>query len=259
MCVVAIDASRAHTLPGVYDVTRQAVTLGARSVHATYVKPLNPRHPRYFVVFATGDGGWRGTSSAVFEHLADDGYAVAGFRAPEIMKPVKESGQRIRIAEATADYAQLFANAKRDLGVPPDAALIVVGFSRGATVVAFTAVSRTLRQGLAGAIAIALTRESDYLKAPEPEDRLPEIRVDKKDRMQLYPALELIGSTPFAVIQSSNDRYVPAAESRELLGPDTPTLRLYEVPARNHRFGGGRAALLTDLDDALRWIENREP
>jgi dipeptidyl aminopeptidase/acylaminoacyl peptidase len=145
--------------------------------------------------------------------------------------------------------------AKHDLGVSPEAAMIVVGFSRGATMVAFTAINPTLRQDLAGAVAMGLTRESDYLRAPPPGSRPPEIQVDKKDRIQIYPALELIGSTPLAVIQSTKDRYVPAAESRKLLGPDTPTRRLYEVEARNHRFSGGREQLLRDLDDALEWME----
>jgi len=63
-----------------------------------------------------------------------------------------------------------------------------------------------------------------------------------------------LGSTPVAVIQSTNDPYVPAAESRELLGPDTPTLRLYEVEASNHRFGGAHDKLIEDVDDAMRWI-----
>ena len=43
-------------------------------------------------------------------------------------------------------------------------------------------------------------------------------------------------------------------ESRRLLGPDTPTLRLYEVEARNHRFGGAHDRMIADVDDALRWI-----
>ncbi len=48
---------------------------------------------------------------------------------------------------------------------------------------------------------------------------------------------------------------MPAAESRELLGPDTSERRLYAVESRNHSFGGGRDVLMSDLDDALRWIE----
>ena len=57
------------------------------------------------------------------------------------------------------------------------------------------------------------------------------------------------------MIQSTNDPYVAAAESRQLLGPDTPTLRLYAVEARNHGFSNARYKLMHDLDDALQWIE----
>ena len=242
--------------PGQYDARRSPVKFGPRTIHATYIEPTRPQHPGYFLVFMTGDGGWHGASSEIFEHLADDGYSIAGFSAPEILRPVRRSGQRVRFAVAAQRYAQLFAQARRDLGVGSAAGMIVVGFSRGASVVAFSAVSRTLRPELVGAVAIALTRETDYLKAPEPSDREPDLHVDAKDRIQLYPALKLIGSMPLAVIQSTNDRYVPSAESRELLGPDTPTRRLYEVPARNHRFKGGRDTLLHDLDSALDWIES---
>jgi hypothetical protein len=64
-----------------------------------------------------------------------------------------------------------------------------------------------------------------------------------------------LGSVPVAVIQSTNHPYVPSAESRQLLGPDTPTLRLYEVESSNHRFGGAHDKMIADVDDALKWIE----
>src|SRR5215813_2355754 len=98
--------------------------------------------------------------------------------------------------------------------------------------VAFTALHPELRDSVGGAVAIALTREADNLKAP-PREQAPDIQVDDQGRIQIYPALKFLGATRLAVIQSTNDPYVPAAESRELLGPDTPKLRLYEVEARN--------------------------
>ncbi|MEO8306895.1 MAG: hypothetical protein ABI616_02510 [Pseudomonadota bacterium] len=82
-------------------------------------------------------------------------------------------------------------------------------------------------------------------------------RVDDQGRIQLYPALKLLGATRLAVIQSTHDPYVPAAESRQLLGPDTATLRLYAVEAKNHGFSDARDGLMRDLDDALGWIEGR--
>jgi dienelactone hydrolase len=239
--------------PGVYAVTVQSVHTTRRSIHATYVRPTQGRHPGYIVVFATGDDGWFGTSGALFEHLADEGYAIAGFSAPEVLKPISDA-ERVSTAQAAQGLKELFAVAKRDLGFPDSTPIVIVGFSRGATVVAFAAVHPELRDGIGGAVAIALTREADYLRSPEGE-RIPQIQVDDQGRIQLYPALQLLGSTRFAVIQSTNDDYVRSAESRQLLGPDTPTRRLYQIEASDHGFGGARDRLMHDLDDALRWIE----
>jgi fermentation-respiration switch protein FrsA (DUF1100 family) len=240
--------------PGVFDASRQDVVVGGRTYHVTYVKPPAPGPRKPLIALFTGDAGWLGTSGVLLEHLAGAGYSVAGFDSREALKPVRQSGDRVSVSRAAETLEEAYARAKSDLGLPASTPLVVVGFSRGATVVAFTAVHPRLQAGLAGAIAIALTRESDFLKAPDPADRPPEVQVDEEGRIQLYPALGLIGSIPLAVIQSTGDKYVPSAESRRLLGPDTPTRRLYEVEARNHGFSGGDETLLRDLDDALRWI-----
>jgi hypothetical protein len=69
----------------------------------------------------------------------------------------------------------------------------------------------------------------------------------------------LPGSLRLEVIQTTNDHYVTASQSRQLLGPDTDTLRLYAIEARNHRFSNARDKLMKDLDDALRWIGKAPP
>jgi type IV secretory pathway VirJ component len=237
----------------VYAVTVQAVHTTRRDIHATYVRPVQAQHPGYLVVFATGDDGWFGTSAALFEHLADEGYTIAGFSAPEVLEPIGDS-DRVSTVQAAQGLKELFAHSKRDLGLPDSTPIVIVGFSRGATVAAFSAVHPELRSGVGGAVAIALTREADYLRAPEGERR-PEIQVDDQGRIQLYPALQLLGATRFAVIQSSNDEYVTAAESRQLLGSDTPTRRLYPIESSDHGFSDARKKLMQDLDDALRWVE----
>ena len=240
--------------PGRYNVSEQPIEAAGREIHLTYVRPVQPLHPGDLIVFATGDAGWQGTSHDLFEHLAERGYAIAGFNAPEIIKPIKRSGERVSTADAARGLAEAYARAKRDLGLADSTPIIVVGFSRGATMVAFTALHPELRNGLGGAVAIALTREADYLRTSDAEGA-PGVQVDNKGRIQIYPALKFLGSTRLAVIQSTNDRYVPAAKARQLLGPNTSTMRLYEVEARNHGFGGARDKLLEDLDQALGWIE----
>ncbi|RPH55031.1 MAG: hypothetical protein EHM84_00375, partial [Lysobacterales bacterium] len=72
-------------------------------------------HPGCFMVFATGDDGWFGTSAAVFEHLAEEGYTIAGFSAPEVIRPIASSGTRVSTAQAAHGLKRLYARAKRDL------------------------------------------------------------------------------------------------------------------------------------------------
>jgi hypothetical protein len=257
-CLIALAgcvgyAARLSSKPGEYTVTVQPVHTPERDIHATYVRPDRDLHPGYLVLFITGDDGWFGTSRAVFTHLADEGYTLAGFSAREALRGVADS-QRVSTADAAQGLKELYAQAKRHLGLPGSTPIVMVGFSRGASAVAFTAVHPKLRDGVKGAVAIALTREADYLHASKDERRLG-VQVDDQDRIQLYAALKLLGPTPFAVIQSTHDSYVPAAESRQLLGADTATLRLYQVEAEDHGFSDARDKLMQDLDDALRWIE----
>ena len=260
LLLVALSCSACAGLqskPGVYEISKDSVKEGSRRVPLIYARPATVKHPDYLVVFATGDGGWRSVSLDVFDHLAALGYMCAGVNSPDAVKPVKRQGEKMSTAQAAERVKASFAEAKKAFGLPPSTPVIVVGFSRGATLVAFSALHPELRNQLRGAIALALTREADYLRAPPPE-RAPDIQVDKQGRIQMYPALKFLGSTPVAIIQSTNDPYVPAAESRRLLGPDTPTLRLYEVESSNHRFGGARDKMIADVDDALAWIERSQ-
>jgi len=238
---------------GTFDAQRVRVAFRNREIPVTYVKPVQARHPGYFIVFATGDGGWHGPSAALFSHLADQGYMLAGLSSPEVLN--RSAKRRFSPTQVTANFANLFARIRRDLGVDSTASMIVVGFSRGASIVAYTAMNPRLRVGMAGTIAIALTREEEYVR-PTTGRRRSELTVDDQG-LQIYPSLAAVKGTRLAVIQSTNDHYVRAAESRELLGPDTPERRLYAVEARNHIFGGGRDVLMSDLEDALRWIETK--
>lgn len=249
-------AARVRSEPGVYSVTVQPIKVGMRHLHITYVRPVVPRHPKFLIVFTTGDGGWHGVSNQVIKHLAERGYSIAGMSAPDVLRPLKRAGRKMSAVQAADLLGAAFARFRKDLAVAASTRLIVVGYSRGATFAAFTAIHSELHADLAGAIAIALTRQADYFRSMAPRARgSRRIRQNKRRRGLIYPALKRFAYVRVAVIQSTGDRYVRAAESRKLLGPDTATRRLYTVEARNHRFGRGRAQLIKDLDAALHWIE----
>jgi dienelactone hydrolase len=222
------------------------------------VRPVENRHPGSLIVFSTGDDGWSGTSAELFRHLAEERYTIAGFSAPEVIAPYVRSGTRVSTARAAQALKDLYSQAKRHLGLPDSTPILIVGFSRGASMVAFTAAHPELQTGVSGAVAIALTREADYLHVPA-GDHGPAVQVDDQGRLQLYPVLKLLSTTRVAVIQSTHDDYVQSSESRKLLGPDTPKMRLYEIDAKDHGFSNARAPLLRDLDEALDWIKQGSP
>jgi len=254
-CFTGVTGCASHlaSKPGVFDTRKVEVTILHQKLHLTSVKPKTPKAPKFLVLFATGDAGWLGASKTVFEHLAEQGYYVAGYNSREALKKTKRSGELITVAEGNKIVAAMITEAKKSLGLPDETRTIPTGDSRGASVAVFIAADPALQPRLAGAVAIALTRELDYLKVKK-SALSSTIQVDEKGRLQTYPALPRIGPLPLAVIQSTGDKYVTAAEARKLFGPDTPTRRLYSVEARNHGFSGGRDQLLHDLDDAMAWV-----
>ncbi len=207
------------------------------------------------IVYATGDAGYYGVSKQIFGHMAERGYTMAAIDSSESVKNIKHTGGKLTFAQGAARIDAALKEAKKKLGLPENERVILVGYSRGAGVAAFAAGEATLQRDIVGSVAIALTREGDYLKAPDPPNRPSSIQVDDKGRVQTYPALARLGDIKVAVIQSTGDPYVGADEARTLFGPDTATRRFYRVEARNHGFSGGHERLMSDLDDALSWIE----
>jgi dienelactone hydrolase len=234
------------------------VEVGGKKLEVEFAKPESPRVPALLVVFATGDAGWMGASGDVFDHLADNGYYVAGYDSKAVVRHVKGTGGTRTIPKAAAAIDELITRSKETLGLPPATPVIVTGFSRGANFVVLAAGAKALQRDVAGAVAMSLTRETDFLDAPPAAERPPELQIDDKGRIQTYPAIALAGPIPFAVIQADGDKYVGAAEARRLFGPDTSTRRLYEVKSTSHGFGGARDELLHDLDDALGWIQQAD-
>ncbi len=237
-----------------YDERKEELRFPNGSIGLWCAKPTNPHSPTFLVIFASGDGGLHGVSSAIYEHIAEQGHYVAAYSSREALARVKSTGKFATFPETASAINTLLREAKRLLELPDSTPIIVSGCSRGASMVVFAAGEPSLKPQICGAVAIALTRESDYVTPPAPADRDASIKLDDKGGVLLYPALDRLGSIPIAVIQSTKDSYVPSAESRQLMGPDTPTRRLYEVKANNHSFGGGKDQLMRDLDEALDWI-----
>jgi hypothetical protein len=246
-----------HSRVGVFEARTTPVRIAGRDLRVSYVTPEVPRTREVLILFATGDAGYWGVSGALVEHLAEQRYYLVTYDARQLVARERRSRTRAKIQELAALYDTMLVDARRSLKVPDAVPVIVTGYSRGANLVVLSAGIESLRHHLAGAVAIALTRRSEYLERPTADDPLSSVLVDAQGGIQTYAAIPAAGSLPFALIQGTHDSYVAAAEARRLFGPNREHRRFYEVQA-GHSFGGARDILMRDLDDALAWIQKSE-
>jgi hypothetical protein len=223
----------------------------ALALHLSRPCAIDPEHP--LVLFATGDGGWRGKDKDAFAHLVRWNYPAAGFSAPEYLKRISRRPRETRPADVARDYEHFIAVAKARLSLPSSTAVILVGVSRGSGLTIAAAGNRNLQAELAGAVTVALTREEEYVHHRLRLHRHPE-RAGDLVMLDNYAYLTRLGDLPLSIIQSTHDEYLPADRARELLGPDTALRQLHPIASKNHSFSDARSALYDQLRASLAWV-----
>ena len=186
---------------------------------------------------------------------------MAGFSAPSYLSHlgfVSGTTTPVRLAR---DYQRLIEFAKQVLNLPASTRTVLVGVSRGAGLAVVAAGGRELNVELAGVLAVALTREEEYVRhyQVKPGRTPSDMPTRELVGFQTYEYLDRLRALPLVVIQSTGDNYLPAASARTLFGPDTDLRRLVSIEARDHSFGGARDALYARMADALTWMASRPP
>ena len=254
-CTCRIPVSNVKT----YDPVTTAITLYARPMDLRLSKPSGPAQPNYLVVYATGDGGWWGLGHELFDWISRQGYPVVGFSSKSYLKNLGHVSETETTTprRLTRDLQSMIAAAQKTLNLPDDTRIILVGISRGAGLAVVAAGQPELRSRLAGVIAMALTREEEHVVRYRRRRGEPRNGTNGRERVEIktYEYLPRLASVPVSVIQSTHDHYLPAEAARRLFGPDTELRKFHAVPARNHSFRGGCAALRNELDASLRWIQ----
>ena len=254
-----------HREPVIHPPGIQVVRAVVLHGHTVRVHVADMRAPadasRPLIVYATGDRGWAGKDLDFFRHLVAWNYPVAGFDAHDYVKHLGPAAVTTP-ARLAADYEAIIAAARGALGMHADDPVVLVGVSRGADLSVVAAGTRLLRTRLNGVVAVALTREEEYVKWFGRRVRRARAHASANGNqidgdgsapqmVQLYKYLPRLGELPITVIQSTKDNYLPAAQARVLFGPDTPVRHFVTVQARNHSFAGARDRMYGALRSAL--------
>jgi pimeloyl-ACP methyl ester carboxylesterase len=222
-------------------------------LHMSRPCAIDQAHP--LIVFATGDGGWRGNDRTAFERMARWGYPMVGFSSPAYLRYVAIPVRETTPGDVARDFARIITIAKTRMELDESTPTILVGVSRGAGLTVAAAGEPGLQLSLAGVVAVALTREEEYVHRLKRKRKTP----DKPPEMVMidnYEYLPRLRSLPLSIIQSVHDGYLPAEEARRLLGPDSELRQLHPIAAKNHNFSDAREPLYLELQTALEWVSH---
>ena len=244
--------------PGIQAVRTVVLNGHALRVHAADTR-VSDCEKRPLVVYTTGDRGWAGKDLEVYRRVVEWGYPVAGVDAHDYVKHLGGSGTTTA-ARVASDYNAIIGAARAALGMEESVPVVLLGVSRGADLSVVAAGQEQVREHLRAVIAVALTREEEYVKRHRhtpPSGTAPDgvPQASAADIVQLYAYLPRLHDVPITVIQSTHDKYLPADQARVLFGPDTALRHFIAIDARNHSFAGARDQLYTAMHDALEHAE----
>jgi len=245
LCAVLLAGCALHVSPHP-PFTETAVTLVKEPLDIRLIPPTPGCGEPILVLFATGDGGWRSLDRKVFARIGEQGYAVAGFSANRYLKTMREVSDTTTPPKLAADFERIVRFAKQSMNLAPDAAVILVGISRGAGLMSIAAGQQALQKQLAGLIAIALGDVEEHVihrRLGSPGSAWVAV--------ETYRDLRLLTDLRIEILQSTHDKYTSAARARELFGADTPLHHVHAIAADSHSFRGGLPALFAQLQDSL--------
>lgn len=254
LALIGLTACAPVVLPGARPVMSEA----AVPLHGHALKLHLSAPPReqagdaavpVLLVYTTGDAGWWGKDRDIFTHLKAWGYPVVGFSAREYVHHLGTGA--VSPQQIAEDFAAVVRTAESVLGLPSSTRAVLVGKSRGAGLSVAAAGRFSMSPGLAGVLAVGLTREEEYVYRGFHRRSRPPVM------LQTYGYLPRLGRLPVAVIQSTRDNYVPAEEARRLFGPDTSSRELVPIDSRNHNFDGALDRLYDEMERSIQWIVQR--
>jgi pimeloyl-ACP methyl ester carboxylesterase len=245
--VACVAAGCVHRIPDRTPAPSQFtndVVLNGFPVTLHLSRPATPSR-RLLVIYATGDGGWRGKDLDLFRHLCGWGYPVAGFSAPQYVKHLRGDAETTTPAMLARDYLTIITAVRQALMVPESTPVILVGVSRGAGLSVVAAGQPEVQQSVDGVVVMALTQEEEHVRWR---------RRRQSTELQIYDYLPQLSNLPLAVIQSTRDNYLPADRARTLFGEDGERRQFHAIEAKNHSFAGARPLLYETLRSSLEWV-----
>ncbi|MCU1296340.1 MAG: Type secretory pathway, VirJ component [Acidobacteriaceae bacterium] len=204
------------------------------------------------ILFAPGDGGWRGFAITIAQDLAKAGYDVYGidtlrylksFTGPSVLSP----------QEIASDFNQM----ARWIQQGGRERCLLVGWSEGAGLsLAATAVgeNQTIFDGL-----VAIGTPEYNILAWHWTDIGAEItkKLPGEPTFRSADFMARVSPLPLLVIASTSDEYVTPETTRALFSEAREPKRLVIINARDHKYSGNTDGFFRTLREGVNWIRQQ--
>lgn len=214
-----------------------------------YYYPAVGSGSRAKVLFAPGDGGWRGFAVEIAEHLQRFGYDVYGLDTRHYLQSFT-GGAVLSPRDIASDFRQI-SNWIRQGGKER---VLLAGWSEGAGLGLAAAADPQSKTAFDGMLAIGLTENN--ILAWRWSDTWAEI-AKRLPNEPTFPSSLYIGQVaplPLFMIASAHDEYITPEATRALYALAQEPKRLAVIDAADHKFGGNTDAFFRTLQEGLAWI-----
>lgn len=210
---------------------------------------LPPAKPKSVAVMISGDGGWGGRVTNFAQHFATAGNLVIGVNVTtylDILRNKKEA-----CYNCSADFVNLATLVEKKYHLPKYQPPIVMGYSRGATLV-YALLAQARPGTFCGGISLGFCTEIDL---PKPFCHLAGIEEkERKNEFLLKPDLDL--GNRWIVLQGNLDEVCNYRETRDFVKKTTDA-ELIVLDGVNHGFSD-ETKFMPQLDKAYQSLLNTD-
>ncbi|MBI3951144.1 MAG: hypothetical protein HY314_11905 [Acidobacteria bacterium] len=201
------------------------------------------------VLFAPGDGGWRGFAVTIAQAMASWGYDVYGLDTRRYLESFTGKTS-LKETDVMSDFRQIAGWITQGR----DERVILVGWSEGAGLGLLGAAAEGNKRTFSGLMAIGLS-DANVLAWRWKDDLTYITKQDPKEpKFQASQFLPHVAPLPLEFIYSSHDEYIPREEANRLFSVARNPKRFVVIEAQNHRFDGNQGDFFRALYEGLQWI-----
>ncbi len=239
-------ARGAPAMPG-----NNGVTIRGQRQDVYYLPGEGPGGPAHrAVLFAPGDGGYRGFAVRIAERTASWGYDVYAIDTRRYLASFTGK-TALKESEVTADFASLAAWIRQ---ADPGARVTLMGWSEGAGLELLAAAGSENKLLYDGLLAVGLGEYS--LLGWRTADAITWV-TKKEPNEPTFPSLPYmhrVTPLPLVLIHSTGDEFTPVPAAERLFRQAREPKRWVLLDGRNHRFDGRQDEFFHSVRQGLQWI-----